>query len=183
MKKLILIFITLFISFAPIKVFAGDDLTGKQLYCNYKDLVIFLDFYSSSKVKLHYLERSNVDYKFGYKYKRKIESYTTTNHTIDIDRDWIRVIRKSLRLEYKNRTGSGQNINQIFNPGYIQKNDVMKEQQSIVCRLFDDDLGDMTTEVVDYINDSAKDYNNKIQGKINERKKKEEEESKKVNKI
>jgi hypothetical protein len=178
--KFNIFFIIFFLSF---KVFAGDDLTGKQLFCNYKDLVIFLDFYSSSKVKLHYLERYNVDYKFGYKHKRKIESYKTTNHFIEIDRDWIRVIRKSLRLEYKNRTGSGQNINQIFNPGYIQKNDVMKEQQSIVCRLLDDDLGDMTTEAVDYINERAEDYNNKIQGKINEQKKKEEEESKKVNKI
>jgi hypothetical protein len=195
--KFSIFFIIFFLSF---KVIAGDDLTGKGIYCYTKDLIIYLDFNSQSKVDVHYLQRYNADYvtnpsglteafmhnRVKYRYKHRTERYSTTNQTIDIDYGnfnyWIRVLRQSLKLMYENRWQIQQDINKLypFHGGYLQKNDVMKDEEPIYCRV-DNNL--TVTQVKDFIESTAKSYNNKINSEISEQKKKEEEESKKVNKI
>ena len=186
--------------FLSFKVFAGDDLSGKGLFCYTKDLIIYLDFNSPYSVDVHYLQRYNADYvtnsgltkavqhgSVKYRYKHRTEKYLTTNGTIAIDsydpwNSWITVYRESLELSYRNWWQSQQDINKLFpfHGGYIQKNDVLEDEESIYCRLENDFA---VTDVKDYIKSTAQEYNNKIQGKIIEQKKKEEEESRKVNKI
>jgi len=198
MKKKFNIFLIIFLT--TFKIFAGegDDLTGKGLYCYTKDLIVYLDFKSPSNVDVHYLQRYNGEYLNNsinltqysqpkYRYKHRSEKYLTTNYSIDINRKsrfdrWIRVDRESLELIYRNWLPLKLNINQLFpfHRGYIQKNDVLEDEESIYCRLENDFAA---TDVKDYIQSTAQNYNNKIQGKIIEQKKKEEEESMKVIKI
>jgi len=199
MKKLLILLFSLSFLSSP-SVFAGDDLTGKGLWCYAKDLIIYLDFNSPYNVDVHYLQRYNADYvtdsygltkeyfhgRVKYRYKHRAEKYLTTNRTIDIDyfdfHRWIRVNRESLKISYKNWWQNQQDINKLFpfSGGYIQKNDVLADEQPISCRV-ENNLN--VTEVIDFIKSTAQNYNNKIESSIIEQKKKEEEESRKVNKI
>ena len=191
MKKKFSIF--LFIFFMSFKLSAGDDLSGKGLYCKAKDLIIYLDFNSPFNADVHYLQRYDAEYvtnssgiteqrrikQVQYRYKYREEKYSTTNTTIDIDASsfhrWIRVNRESLELSYNNWWQSQQNINLLAGVGYIQKNNLLKHEEPINCTVEKKNI----TEIKNEINNLAQNYNGKIESKILEEKKKKKEESKK----
>jgi len=126
--KFILYLLLLSITFKSMA--AGDDLTGKALYCEDKDLVVYLEFNSRSDVDVHFLKRyaqgnpyvSPSDFP-RYKYalvETKYDMYEARRdnspHQIQIDSNpayeryqsfnlkprWMYVIRDTLELHWSN---------------------------------------------------------------------------------
>ena len=126
--KFILSFFIFFLSFELFA--ASDDLSGKSLYCEDKDLVVFLEFNSRSDVDVHFLKRyaqgnpyrspssfprykyALVETKYDMHESRRYES----PHQIQIDSNpayeryqqynlkprWMYVIRDTLELHWSN---------------------------------------------------------------------------------